>query len=174
MNAKFDRRNFIRNSATAIGGLTLGGLSLPAEARAQAIASPGKSGYEGKTIRLGFVGVGGRGSYHLDSALGIPGVEVPAICDIKDANLYRAKQWIEEAGQPTPRLYNRSETDFKRLCEEEELDAVICATSWKWHAPVCLAAMKNNKNAVSEVPIILIPGFWQIPWGVGYWCQIPG
>lgn len=33
-----------------------------------------------ETVRLAFVGV--RGSYHLDAALGIPGVEVPALCEI--------------------------------------------------------------------------------------------
>jgi len=110
--------------------------------------------YNEKTIRLGFVGLGGRGSYHLSVALGMPGVRVPAVCDYKEDPLYRAKRWVENAGQPTPTLYGRGKTDFKRLCAEEDLDAVICATSWKWHAPVCLAAMRNEKHAVSEVPIV--------------------
>ena len=108
-----------------------------------------------KSIRLGFVGIGGRGSYHLNAALGIEGVEVPAICELKPVRLYAAKRWIEEAGQPAPRLYDRGPDDFKRLCEEEDLDAVICSTPWEYHAPVCLAAMRNNKHAVSEVPIVL-------------------
>lgn len=146
-NNEFDRRNFLKLSAAAMGGAALAGFGLPADALAQKSAD--------KPIRLGFVGIGGRGSYHLDVALGIPGVEVPAICEIKPERLYNAKRWIEEAGQPTPKLYGRGLTDFKRLCAEEKLDAVICATSWEWHAPVCLAAMNNDKNAVSEVPIIL-------------------
>lgn len=116
-----------------------------------------------QTVRLGFVGVGDRGSYHLDAALGIKGVEVPALCDTDPAYLQRAKRWVEESGRPTPRLYNRGETDFKRLCAEEDLDAVICATSWKWHAPVCLAAMRNDKHAVSEVPIVLsVDEAWEV------------
>jgi hypothetical protein len=41
------------------------------------------------------------------------------------------------------------------MCNEEELDAVICSTSWKWHAQICLAAQNTDKHAVSEVPIIL-------------------
>jgi predicted dehydrogenase len=116
-----------------------------------------------KPLRLGFIGIGGRGSYHLDVALGIEGVTIPAICEIKPERLYNAKRWIEEAGQPTPRLYDRGLTDFKRLCEEETLDAVICSTSWEWHAPVCLAAMKNDKHAVSEVPMILtVDEAWEL------------
>ncbi len=108
-----------------------------------------------KTIRLGFVGLGGRGSYHLDVALGMDGVEVPALCEIDDARLKRAAGWVTESGRPEARLYGRGETDFERLCAQEELDCVICSTSWKWHAPVCLAANRNGKHAVSEVPIVL-------------------
>lgn len=145
---KYDRRNFLKVSTAAMGSVTLAGMGLPQEISLQ---KPGAD----KPIRLGFVGVGDRGSYHLDAALGMEGVEVPALCDINPTYLHRAKRWVEESGQPTPRLYDRSETDFKRLCEEEQLDAVICSTSWKWHAPVCLAAMRNDKHAVSEVPIVL-------------------
>ncbi len=155
MAGKLDRREFIKSSAVVAGGLALGTGAAPRIAQ----AGP----YEGKTIRLGFVGVGDRGSYHLDSALGIEGVEVPAVCDINDAVLYRAKQWVEDAGQPTPNLYGKTNTDFVRMCENEELDAVICATSWKWHAQVCLAAQNNGKHAVSEVPIVLtVDEAWQL------------
>lgn len=116
-----------------------------------------------KPLRLGFVGVGDRGSYHLDIALGIEGVEVPALCDIDDKYLYRAKGWVEESGRPTPTLYGKTKTDFERMCEQEELDCVICCTSWEWHTPCCLAAMRNDKHAVSEVPIILtLDEGWEI------------
>jgi predicted dehydrogenase len=144
MKKQIDRRDFMKVTTAATGGLLLTQLGM---ART--------SLNEDKPIRIGFVGVGSRGAYHLDAALGIEGVLVPAVCDIKDANLYRAKRWIEEAGQPTPTLYGKTDTDFVRMCETEELDVVICATSWKWHAAVCIAAMNNGKHAVSEVPIIL-------------------
>ena len=148
MDNKCDRRDFLKISATAVGGMALGGMSMVKNSRAQTSQS-------NKTIRLGFVGVGDRGSYHLDCALGIEGVEVPALCDINDTYLHRAKRWVEESGQPTPRLYGKTNTDFERMCAEEELDAIICSTSWKWHAPICLAAMKNDKHCACEVPIIL-------------------
>jgi predicted dehydrogenase len=116
-----------------------------------------------ETIRLGFVGVGDRGSYHLDAALGLEGIEVPALCDIDDSYLFRAQRWVQDSGRPSPRLYRRGDTDFERLCETEDLDAVICSTPWKWHTPVCLAAMRNSKHVVSEVPIVLtVDEGWQI------------
>jgi hypothetical protein len=148
----YNRRDFMKLSGSALGGLALANAPRPAEAAS--LEPPSRD--EAETIRLGFVGVGDRGSYHLDVALGIPGVEVPALCDIDRDYLYRAKRWVEEAGQPTPTLYGEdgNETDFKRLCAEEDLDAVICSTSWQWHTPVCLAAMRNDKHCVSEVPIV--------------------
>ena len=123
----------------------------------------GSSSGGAKPIRLGFVGIGGRGSYHLDAALGIEGVLVPALCEIVDERLQRARSWVEQSGQPTPRLYGRGETDFERMCAEEELDCVICSTSWKWHAPVCLASNASDKHAVSEIPIVLtVDEAWQL------------
>ena len=149
------RRDFLKMSAAAAGGMSLSGVPgrTSAEASTQA-SSDSAGGTSQETIRLGFVGIGGRGSYHLSVALGMPGIEVPAVCDYKADALHRAKRWVEAAGQPTPTLYGRGKTDFRRLCGEEDLDAVICCTSWEWHVPVCLAAMRNDKHAVSEVPII--------------------
>jgi predicted dehydrogenase len=152
MKNKINRRNFMKVTSAAAGGFAFSQLGM-----AQSYLN------EEKPLRIGFVGVGSRGSYHLDAALGIKGVVVPAICDIKDTPLYRAKRWIEDAGQATPALYGKTETDFVRMCEQEDLDVVICSTSWKWHAPVCLAAMNNGKHAVSEVPIILtLEEAWEI------------
>lgn len=157
-NKYYNRRNFVKLSATAaVGGAAmLSGLSLPLGASAQ-------NALNKKPIRLGFVGIGGRGSYHLNAALGIEGVEVPAICEVIPKRLQQAKKWIEESGRPTPRLYGKGVTDFKRLCETEKLDAVICCTSWEWHTPICLAAMKNDKHVVSEVPIaITLDEAWEL------------
>ncbi len=153
----YSRRKFVKTSATAaIGAGMLSGLSYPMGVSAQ-------NPLNEKPIRLGFIGIGGRGSYHLNAALGIEGVEVPAICEVIPKRLQQAKKWIEESGRPTPKLYDKGVTDFKRLCENEKLDAVICCTSWEWHTPVCLAAMKNDKHCVSEVPIILtIDQAWEI------------
>lgn len=145
MSGELDRRDFLKISTASAAGMAL---------TASAAEKP---------VRIGFVGVGNRGSYHLDCALGIEGVEVPAVCDIDDKALYRAKRWVEEAGQPPPRLYGDSKTAFNELCEKESLDCVICCTPWQYHAQVCVAAMKNGKNAISEVPIVItLEEAWEV------------
>jgi predicted dehydrogenase len=153
---KYTRRKFVRLSATAaVGGTAISSIGLPG------LSSGGQS--NNRTLRLGFVGIGGRGTYHLSCALGMEGIEIPAICEIKPDRLKAAKKRIEDAGLPTPALYGRGVTDFKRMCDNEQLDAIICSTSWEWHTPVCLAAMNTDKHCVPEVPIVLtLDEAWQI------------
>jgi hypothetical protein len=153
----YTRRKFVKlSTAATVGGAVLSGIGLPKNALAQPQGN-------NRTLRLGFVGIGGRGTYHLNCALGMEGIEVPAICEVQPKRLQEAKQRIEKAGLPTPRLYGRGVTDFKRLCDNEKLDAIICCTSWEWHTPVCLAAMNTDKHCVSEVPIVItLDEAWQI------------
>lgn len=151
MGSELDRRTFLSISAGSVTGA-----ALAASGAAQAPSSD-------KPTRLGFVGVGNRGSYHLDCALGMEGVRVLAVCDIDDKALYRAKRWVEEADQPSPHVYGNSRTAYKELCEKEDLDCIICCTPWEYHAQVCVSAMKNSKNAVSEVPIVItIEEAWEV------------
>ncbi len=93
MSKELDRRSFLNVSAVSLAGTAL------------SEAAFGQGAPQAKVVRLAFVGVGNRGSYHLDCALGIEGVEIVAVCDVDDKALYRAKRWVEQAGQPSPRLY---------------------------------------------------------------------
>ena len=112
---------------------------------AQAVSGP---------LRVGFVGVGSRGSYHLDLLLAMDNVEIKALCDVDGGYLHRAKRWVSEAKKPEPVLYT-GKTDYLKLCERDDLDLVVTATPWQYHAPVCIAAMKAGKHAATEVPAVL-------------------
>jgi predicted dehydrogenase len=105
-----------------------------------------------ETVRIGFVGVGGMGGAHVRNFIRIEGVEIKAICDINAPRAEEVASWVTEAGGPAPTLYTRGEHDYERLCQEEDLDLVFTATPWRWHVPVCVAAMENGKHAATEVP----------------------
>ncbi len=117
---------------------------------AAAAAGFGQSGPE--VVRIGIVGVGSRGSGILRSLLDVPGVEVPAVCDINEVNLARAQSVVEKAGRARPEGYSSGPEDYRRLVARADLDAVITATPWEFHAPVSVAAMKAGKYAATEVP----------------------
>ena len=114
-------------------------------------------------VRIGFVGVGGMGSTHCRNLLRIDGVEIRAVCDIVQEKVARVQDWVEQAGQRRPTGYSRGELDFVRLCEQPDLDLVFTATPWRWHLPVCVAAMEHGKHAATEVPAALtIDECWQL------------
>ena len=105
-----------------------------------------------KVTRIGVVGVGGRGTSLLRVLTKLPGVEIPAICDINEANLNRAQDIVEKTGGKRPEGYWRGRDDFRRLVARDDLDAVLTATPWDSHARICVAAMKEGKYAATEVP----------------------
>ncbi len=127
-------------------------------APAQPIAAPPMD-----VVRVGFVGAGGMGSVHIRNLLAIEGAELTAVCDIREEHASRAADWAEAAGQRRPTLYTRGETDFERMCAEEDLDVVYTATPWRFHVPVMVAAMENGKHAVTEVPAAMtIENCWRL------------
>ena len=106
-----------------------------------------------RPLRVGFVGVGSRGTGLLKTSLRFPDVEVPAICDIDESAAARAAGVIESLGHARPELYgNRGVEDWKRLIARDDLDAVINAVPWELHTPVAVATMKAGKYAAVEVP----------------------
>lgn len=152
MSAAYNRRQFLNQIAAA-------GASAPiAAAAAQApTAKPMDK------VRIGFVGVGGRGRGDLRNLLKLDGVEILAVCDIVESNVVRAQKMVTDAGQPQPRSYSRGDTDYKRLCARDDLDLVFTATPWRWHTPVCVEAMKSGKHAASEVPIaVTLEECWEL------------
>lgn len=153
---KPSRREFLKaGTAAGLGAALAGALPGRAEGASAPFASDSRSAFKAapiETVRVGFVGVGGMGSAHVQNLLNIDGVQIKAVCDVVEAKVARARKWVVEAGQPEPAGYSRGPWDFKRMCETEDLDLVFTATPWEWHVPVLLEAMKNGKHAATEVP----------------------
>lgn len=64
---------------------------------------------------------------------------------------------------PEPTVYTGGDYEFKKMCEAEELDLVYTATPWRWHVPVCLAALNTGKHAATEIPAaITLDDCWQL------------
>ena len=105
------------------------------------------------TIRVGFIGTGARGSGHVAQMLLMEGVEVVAICDVRQPYAEKSASKVVEAGQPAPAVYHSDASGYLRMLEEVELDAVIISTPWGLHAPMGIAAMQAGAHAFLEVPM---------------------
>jgi len=149
------RRDFLKVGAAGLGA-AVAGLKLVAPSEAAPVAAgEARSEFRSKplpVVRIGFVGVGGMGSAHVQNFLRIDGVEIKAVCDVVPEKVERVQKWVADAGQPKPEGYSAGPRDFERLCARGDLDLVFTATPWEWHVPVCLEAMKNGKHAATEVP----------------------
>jgi len=113
-------------------------------------------------VRLGIVGAGGRGTGLLRLLLRMEQVAVPALCDIRKENLERAAGFVTASGRAIPELYS-GEEDYLRLAARDDVDAVIIATPWEWHARMAVAAMRAGKYAGVEVPAaITLEECWEL------------
>merc|ERR1711991_235848 len=157
MKNQVNRRSFLKSSAKAGLGIALGSAILPAMAKSPLIgeAPAMKIAKPMKTVRMGFIGVGGMGTAHFRNFIKIKGVEIKAVCDVVKSRTERAQKMCEDAGLPKPDLYYNGEEDYKRMVDRKDLDLIFIATPWKWHVPMCLYSMKAGKHAAVEVPAAL-------------------
>ncbi len=166
MKKRISRRDFIKTSASAGAGLALGGMFADRSAGQQKLTGPPpppKIAPPMEKVRIGFVGVGGMGMAHVGNLMRIEGAELRAVCDIVEWKVKRVQAMCVASGKPEPEGYTRGDTDFKRMCERDDLDLVYNATPWEWHVPICLEAMNRGKHAATEIPAaISIDNCWQM------------
>jgi len=148
-----DRRDFLKLGTAGVGTILAGRLmSSPEQAIAANKTMIGYKAPPMDVVRIGFVGVGGQGTSHVENFLKIPGVEVKAVCDIIEERVARAQKMVEDAGRKKPEGYSRGPRDFERLCDRDDIELVFNSTPWEWHVPVSLAAMESGKHTAMEVP----------------------
>jgi predicted dehydrogenase len=99
------------------------------------------------SVRLGIIGLGGRGSGLADLVASMDDVKIPAVCDVHQDRIDKKIARIEEQQGYKPTGY----TDYRQLLERGDIDGVIIATSWTTHVEVSLAAMRAGIYAGSEV-----------------------
>ncbi|RLD28012.1 MAG: gfo/Idh/MocA family oxidoreductase [Bacteroidetes bacterium] len=102
-------------------------------------------------LNIGLIGVGLRGTNHLNNVLLRNDVNVVAICDIDERRNTIALEIIDKAGQNKPKVFGKNDYDYRNLLELKEVDAVIISTPWLWHTRMAKDAMKAGKYTGLEV-----------------------
>src|ERR1039457_2436059 len=127
-----DRKNSSRRDLLRLASVASLGMSLshaaPQQAANQATPTAGRtvSGmpFEKKdTVRLGVIGVGGRGNSLIDNFSAMPEVQVAALCDVVEDKVRKAQAKLERAGKQahTPALYHSSDNAFEQLLKRDDL-----------------------------------------------------
>ena len=133
------RRDFIKTAVIAGTGIAI--------APSIAFGNPLNS----SKIRLGFIGLGQRGVWHLQNSLNRSDIEVAAICDIDQERLNISQKMIAEAGYKKAEEFGKSDLDYRNLLELKDVDAVIISTPWLWHTPMAVDSMRAGKYTGLEV-----------------------
>lgn len=135
------RRNFIKKTAIAGAGITL----------APNLSFGINRNFNVDKLKVGLIGVGLRGTNHLDNVLLRDDVLVTAICDIDPNRIDIALGRIEKAGEKKPKVFANGELDYKNLLDLKDVDAVIISTPWLWHTRMAKDAMRAGKYTGLEV-----------------------
>ena len=99
-------------------------------------------------IRLGYVGLGRRGSSMLGYTFSdMSDVEIVAICDIDQSRVREAAELLEKKNRPAPALY----TDYEAMLSREKLDAVAIMTGWNNRINYAIPAMEAGLYTAIEV-----------------------
>ena len=143
-----NRRSFLKSSVATGAAVAFG--------RALADDNP-------KPSRLGIIGTGGRGTDLLQTLLLFPQVEISAVCDLDRDRAGQASGLVEKRSGKRPEIYAGSERAWEGLVGRADLDAVIIATPWEWHARMAIAAMRSGKCPGVEVPAaITVEECWDL------------
>jgi predicted dehydrogenase len=129
--SEMNRRHFLMSTAVLAGSSAVRGLASANE-----------------TVRVAVVGCGGRGGSHVDGWPRVPNVEIVALCDVDQAHIDNKLKTLAAKGLKTPATY----TDFRKLLEDKNIDAVSLATPNHWHALQTIWACQAGKDVYVEKP----------------------
>jgi len=129
MSQRLHRREFLRNvSAVGLAAGWAGGRSFGAP-------SPNEK------LNIAVIGTAGRAEGNIQ---GVESQNIVAVCDIDDRLIARASQRF-----PKAKTYH----DFRKMLEQNDIDAVVVSTADHTHAPATMMALKLGKHVYCEKPL---------------------
>src|SRR5262252_5028488 len=145
-----NRRVFLSKTAAAAAGLAL---ALPKRGRAH--ASPNE------TVNVAIIGIRGdnaghptwtsrgRGQDHYHRLSGIANVRITHVVDVDERHFTSSLSVLKEKFGGDP----KTETDFRRVLDNHDVDAVTITAPDHWHALMMIWACQAGKDVYVEKPI---------------------
>jgi predicted dehydrogenase len=99
-------------------------------------------------VNVGIVGLGGRGTNHLNIYSGLAEAQVVGLCDVNQTAREKAQATLARKS-----LEKASEfEDMRKMFADPKIEAVSIATPNHWHALSAIWAMKAGKDVYGEKP----------------------
>ncbi|MDR2473830.1 MAG: Gfo/Idh/MocA family oxidoreductase [Tannerella sp.] len=100
----------------------------------------------GEKVRIGIIGTGSRGMYHINNLLNMPQAEVIALCDDYEPHLQNAA-----ALYPKAKTYD----NYCHLLDNKDIQAVMIVTPLNEHEKMAVDALSADKHVFCEKSIAL-------------------
>ena len=145
-----NRRHFLRRTAAATAGLAL---ALPRRSAAQTSAN--------ETVNVAIIGLRGdnkghttwtprgRGQDHYEHLSGIANVRITHVVDVDERHFNGSLSFVKQKYGGNP----KTATDFRRVLDDKDVDAVTIAAPDHWHALMTIWACQAGKDVYVEKPI---------------------
>ncbi len=154
---KNTRREFITKSTAAVAGVSVGLNAFSSKQTSRIFGANDK-------IRMGFIGIGNRGSQLLNIFMKNEDCEIAALCDVYEPYTTRDRnqvspRFIELLGSRIPKMGEKFPkqpkiySDYQKLLEDKDIDAVCIATPDHWHALITVQAIQAGKDVYVEKPL---------------------
>ncbi len=128
------RRAFLSTAGSATAGFLLAGCRTPSRPAGRRASPNGK-------LNLGVIGVAGRGGENLR---GVAGQNIVALCDVDSQKLDGAAKQFPAAAKYS---------DFRRVLDRPDLDAVVVSTPDHNHAVIAISALESGRHVYCEKPL---------------------
>lgn len=99
-------------------------------------------------IRMGIVGVGGRGTGWVRRLVRRDDVDVTWLCDVDASRFERSTDLVDSAGRPAP----QTTQDVRKVLDDPDVDAILIATNHHWQALATVLACQAGKDVYVEKP----------------------
>lgn len=114
------------------------------------------------TVRIGFIGVGNRGSAAVSRYTQIEGVEIKVLCDLNENSVKKNQDFLKSKNFPAAGEYIGKDS-WKQVCDRNDIDLIYICTDWLTHAEMAVYAMERGKHVAIEVPAtVSIDECWQL------------
>ena len=98
-------------------------------------------------LRIGVIGLGWFGEIHCETIVGIPNMELVALCTRRPDRL---------AEQAKKYGVKKTSTDYHDMLADKSIDAVSIVTMWDQHTDPTIAALEAGKHVFLEKPMASI------------------
>ena len=113
-------------------------------------------------VRIGFVGLGNRGLLAIERYMHLDGVEVKALCDLREENIALASGLLKKFGRPSADCYSEK-GGWQEVCKRPDIDLIYICTDWLTHTDIAVYAMQQGKHVALEVPAAMtVADCWRL------------